>query len=85
LKLVKYWFSGNSDDLGRTLKEEGQFMLGNKDTSTGNIFEKIAKGLGGNDGRFESGQIAKVIAPNDGGYTEKVLSKAKFLNMRTKQ
>lgn len=84
LKYVRYWFSGNSDDLGGKLERRGQIMLGNRDTSTGNPLEKLVKSVGVNDGRFENGQIASIVT-TPGAATEEILANSHFLNMRSQQ
>lgn len=85
LKFVRNWFTGKESDLGGELKTSGTIMLGNKDTSTGNEFEQLAKALGANDGRFGLGQRARVITPNDNGETVELLRTSKFVNPETKQ
>lgn len=84
LKLVKNWFSGKDSDLGGELKTSGTIMLGNKDVSTGNVFEQVGKVLGGNDGRFATGQRARILTPNDNGETEKLLRESQFIRFNEK-
>ena len=82
LQYLRYWFSGDAEHLGGKLQESGSFMLGNRDTSTGNTVEKLAKSFSLNDGRFENGRRMKIVtAP--GQNVEQVLTGGSFMNMNT--
>lgn len=79
------WFDGRSRHLNNEMEQIGSFAVGNKDTSTGNIFEKLVKVIGGNDGRFEKGQQAHIFSTMDNKEQAKVLKTASFINPETKQ
>ena len=86
VKLVKNWVSGDDSDLGGELKTSGTIMLGNTDVSTGNEIEQLGKVLGSrmNDGRFATGQRARLLTPNDNGETGRILKESQFIKVNDK-
>lgn len=80
LEYLRYWFSSDPKHLGNKLEEKGSIMLGNRDLTTGNTMEQLAKSLSLNDGRFENGRRMKIVTSSGADQT---LSGSKFYNMHS--